>query len=310
MMARQGRDQAGARGDGARPARSSTRRRTSPRSPATTRTPRARCCRSRSTARRRCSITTRTRSRRRASIRTARRRRGRRSMAAAAKIKASGARSAPYTTGWPSWVQVENFSRVAQRAVRAPRRTASAGIDTEFEINGPLQVRHMENMKDWIKKGYFTYGGRKNEAEAKFYSGECAMMTSSSAAHGEHQAQRQVRVRRSSTLPYYADVAGAPQNTIIGGASAVGDGRQEARRVQGRREVPDVPVAAGSARRSGTRRPATCRSRMAAYEHHQEVGLLREEPRHRRRRSQQMIVKTTKQLARRALRQLRRRSAT
>jgi sn-glycerol 3-phosphate transport system substrate-binding protein len=50
-----------------------------PRSPATTPTPRGRCCRSRSTARRRCSGTTRTRSRRPASTRTARRRRGPRS---------------------------------------------------------------------------------------------------------------------------------------------------------------------------------------------------------------------------------------
>ena len=60
-------------------ARSSTRRPTCPPSPATTRTPRDRCCRSRSTARRRCSGTTRTRSRRRGSIPTRRRRRGRRS---------------------------------------------------------------------------------------------------------------------------------------------------------------------------------------------------------------------------------------
>src|SRR2546430_12117609 len=47
-------------------------------------------------------------------------------------------------------------------------------------FNGPVQVKHIENMQDWIKKGYFIYGGRKNEPEAKFYSGECAMMTTSS----------------------------------------------------------------------------------------------------------------------------------
>ena len=51
-------------------------------------------------------------------------------------------------------------------------------------FNGPVQIRHIENMQDWIKKGYFVYGGRKNEPEAKFYSGECAMMTTSSAAYG------------------------------------------------------------------------------------------------------------------------------
>ena len=39
-------------------------------------------------------------------------------------------------------------------------------------------------MQDWAKKGYFSYAGRKNEPEAKFFSGECAMLTSSSAAYG------------------------------------------------------------------------------------------------------------------------------
>ncbi len=73
---------------------------------------------------------------------------------------------------------------VAQRAVRSPRRTASPASTRKLVFNGPVQVRHIENMQDWIKKGYFVYGGRKNEPEAKFYSGECAMMTTSSAAYG------------------------------------------------------------------------------------------------------------------------------
>src|SRR5450755_3851772 len=46
------------------------------------------------------------------------------------------------------------------------------------------QIKHIGNMQDWAKKGYFTYAGRKNEPEAKFFSGECAMLTSSSAAYG------------------------------------------------------------------------------------------------------------------------------
>src|SRR5206468_3518433 len=59
------------------PAKSSIPRSTFPRWRATTRTPRDRCCRSRSTALPRCSITTRTRSPRRGSIPIGRRRRGR-----------------------------------------------------------------------------------------------------------------------------------------------------------------------------------------------------------------------------------------
>src|SRR5690606_24317027 len=74
------------------------------------------------------------------------------------------------------------------------------------------------NLKEWNQKGYFVYGGRTNQAEAKFYSGECAMLTSSSAARAN--IDRNVKFKYAvSMLPYYADVKGAPQNTIIGGAS-------------------------------------------------------------------------------------------
>jgi sn-glycerol 3-phosphate transport system substrate-binding protein len=68
------------------------------------------------------------------------------------------------------------------------------------------------------KKGLFTYAGRTNQAEAKFASGECAMLTSSAGA--------QATIRRTAKfdwsmnfIPYHDDVKGAPQNSIIGGAS-------------------------------------------------------------------------------------------
>ena len=64
----------------------------------------------------------------------------------------------------------------------------------------------------------FTYAGRGNQAEAKFSSGECAMLTSSTGA--------QANIRRNAKfewsvnfIPYHDDVKGAPQNSIIGGAS-------------------------------------------------------------------------------------------
>ena len=58
-------------------------------------------------------------------------------------------------------------------------------------------------MQDWAKKGYFTYAGRKNEPEAKFFSGECAMLTSSSAAYGtiKQNAKFKFGRRRCRTTP-------------------------------------------------------------------------------------------------------------
>jgi sn-glycerol 3-phosphate transport system substrate-binding protein len=138
-------------------------------------------------------------------------------MAAAAKIKASGASQCAYTTGWPSWVHVENLSAWHNEPI-ATKENGMAGLDTTFQINSPLHVRHWNNLKEWNSKGYFTYAGRRNEAEAKFYSGECAMLTSSSAAQAN--INRNAKFKYGvAMLPYYADVAGAPQNSIIGGAS-------------------------------------------------------------------------------------------
>src|SRR5678815_501349 len=64
----------------------------------------------------------------------------------------------------------------------------------------------------------FTYSGRRNEAEARFASGECAMVTSSTGAQGT--IRRTAKFAWSvNMIPYHDDVKGAPQNSIIGGAS-------------------------------------------------------------------------------------------
>src|SRR5664279_566529 len=142
-------------------------------------------------------------------------------MAAAAKIKAAGAAPCSFTTAWQSWVQLESFSAWHNTAF-ATKENGFAGNDPKLVFNGPLQVRHIANMQDWAKKGYFTYAGRKNEPEAKFYSGECAMLTTSSAAYGTIKQNAKFKFT-VAPLPYYSDVAGAPQNTIIGGAPATSE---------------------------------------------------------------------------------------
>jgi sn-glycerol 3-phosphate transport system substrate-binding protein len=138
-------------------------------------------------------------------------------VAAAAKIKAAGVLPCAFTTGWQSWVQLESFS-AWHNLPFATEQNGFAGNDPKLLFNGPIQVRHIANMQDWVKKGYFTYAGRNNEPEAKFYSGECAMLTSSSAAYGTIKQNAKFKFT-VAPLPYYADVEGAPQNTIIGGAS-------------------------------------------------------------------------------------------
>lgn len=77
---------------------------------------------------------------------------------------------------------------------------------------------HIANLRDMMKAGEFSYGGRKSESQAKFYSGECDMFMGSSASLASIRKNAKFNFG-VATLPYYPDVKGAPQNTIIGGAS-------------------------------------------------------------------------------------------
>lgn len=134
----------------------------------------------------------------------------------AAKMKASGV-TCPYTTTWQSWVHLESFA-AWHNTETATKSNGFGGLDARLKINGPLQVRHIENMSNWAKQGYFIYAGRKDEANAKFNAGECAIITGSSSAYADIRKNAKFKFG-VAPLPYYSDVAGAPQNTIIGGAS-------------------------------------------------------------------------------------------
>jgi sn-glycerol 3-phosphate transport system substrate-binding protein len=114
-------------------------------------------------------------------------------------------------------VQLESFS-AWHNVPFATKENGFGGLDTRLEFNGPLQVRHIQELSDWAKKGTFTYAGRKDEPLAKFTSGECGMITTSSGSYSNIKANAKFEWA-VATLPYYDDVKGAPQNTIIGGAT-------------------------------------------------------------------------------------------
>ncbi len=137
-------------------------------------------------------------------------------IAVAEKLKAAG-QDCVYTSGWPSWVHIENFSAWHNVPI-GTKQNGMGGVDTEFKINSPLHVRHVAMLGDMVKKGLFTYAGRTNQADSKFQSGECAMATiSAGALAGTIKAGK--TDWELSFLPYHDDVKGAPQNSIIGGAS-------------------------------------------------------------------------------------------
>jgi sn-glycerol 3-phosphate transport system substrate-binding protein len=136
--------------------------------------------------------------------------------AAALQLKVRG-QECVYTSGWPSWMHIENFSAWHNVPI-GTKENGMAGMDTVFTINSPLHVKHLTMLGEMAKKGLFTYAGRTNQAEAKFASGECAMLTSSTGAQANLRANAK-HAWSVNFIPYHDDVAGAPQNSIIGGAS-------------------------------------------------------------------------------------------
>jgi sn-glycerol 3-phosphate transport system substrate-binding protein len=135
---------------------------------------------------------------------------------AAAKLKASG-HKCPFTTSWQGWTQLESFS-AWHNVEFATKRNGMAGMDARMAVNSPLHQRHIENLGNMAKQGLFVYKGRGNAADATFVAGECAMVTGSSALYGNIKRNAKF-VNGIGALPYYPDVNGAPQNTVIGGAS-------------------------------------------------------------------------------------------
>jgi sn-glycerol 3-phosphate transport system substrate-binding protein len=135
---------------------------------------------------------------------------------AAAKLKASG-HKCPFTTSWQSWTQLESFS-AWHNVEFATKKNGMGGLDTRLAFNTPLHVRHIENLANMAKNGLFVYKGRNNTPDATFPSGECAMFTGSAGLYGSVKANAKFAYGMA-TLPYYPDVPGAPQNTVIGGAS-------------------------------------------------------------------------------------------
>ncbi|WP_119274835.1 sn-glycerol-3-phosphate ABC transporter substrate-binding protein UgpB [Taklimakanibacter deserti] len=135
---------------------------------------------------------------------------------AAKKIKASAAAPCGYTSTWLTWIHLENFA-AWNNTPYATKENGLAGQDAELQIATPLFVNHFQALADLAKDGTFKYGGRTSEAKQIFLAGECGIFTESSGGLGD--IVKSGMNYGIGQLPYDSDAAGAPQNTIPGGAS-------------------------------------------------------------------------------------------
>ena len=142
-----------------------------------------------------------------------------RSRSIAAKLKGQRQQSAPSPPSWragPSW----KASRLAQRRLTPAKQRVWRSGCPRLEFNAPLHAPFREPGKH-VQAGPVRLQGSCNAADATF-GPECAMFVGSSACTRVSSAitprppSFPLLNRHCPTIP---DVAGAPQNTIIGGAS-------------------------------------------------------------------------------------------
>jgi len=136
--------------------------------------------------------------------------------AAAKRLRAAGA-VCGFTTSWPSWINIENFAAFHNLPI-STRANGFDGLDAVLTFNNPATVRHITQLAEWQATKVFDYSGRATSAEPRFQKGECGIFIGSSATRADIMANSKFEIGYGM-LPYWPDVAGAPQNTSIGGAT-------------------------------------------------------------------------------------------
>ncbi|OYU47253.1 MAG: sn-glycerol-3-phosphate ABC transporter substrate-binding protein [Rhizobiales bacterium PAR1] len=135
----------------------------------------------------------------------------------AKKLKAAGYDKCGFATAWITWINLEQFS-VWHNVPLSTKANGIDGFDTELKFNSPLHVKHLANLVELQKDKTFDYSGRTNTGEGRFTAGECPVMITSSGFYGNVKANAKFEWS-NAPMPYYPEVAGAPQNSTLGGAS-------------------------------------------------------------------------------------------
>jgi sn-glycerol 3-phosphate transport system substrate-binding protein len=121
------------------------------------------------------------------------------------------------SASWITWALIEEFSAWHNVPI-GTKANGLDGFDTVLGFNTPLETKLLENLVELQKDKSFDYSGRTNTGEGRFTSGECPLYLTSSSFYPNVKANAKFAYT-AVAMPYFPDVNGAPQNSIIGGAS-------------------------------------------------------------------------------------------
>lgn len=136
---------------------------------------------------------------------------------ASRQIVSSGAATCGFTSTWIAWIMLEQMSAIHNLPI-GTQQNGREGLDAELNFNNELITRTIATLADLQSDGSFSYGGRSNDAAAKFIAGECGMLMQSSGGHAaiERDLDAEFGV---AFLPHWPDLIDEPLNSIVGGAS-------------------------------------------------------------------------------------------
>ncbi len=134
----------------------------------------------------------------------------------ARKIKAAGYKHG-ISSGWQCWIQLENLSTL-HNVPFATKGNGMDGLDAKLAFNSPFHVKHITELKKLMDEGVYVYAGAGAGPVNVLFSQDVGILTNSSGS------QANVRTNAKfpfgiAMIPYWPDMPGAPQNTIIGGAA-------------------------------------------------------------------------------------------
>ncbi len=191
----------------------------------------------------------------------------------------------PFTTGVAELDAARELLGLAQHARIATKNNGFGGLRRRaWSSTRPLQVQPLrEPGQHGRSRACSSTRAAADKPTPPFSSGECAMIIGSSALLRQRHSATPSSRYGTRPCPTTPDVQGAPQNTIIGGASLwVMAGKKAA-------EYKGVAAFFAFLSRPKVQSESHQAHRLPAHHHRRlqadrEAGLLQGEPRHRRRR--------------------------
>ena len=138
-------------------------------------------------------------------------------VAAVAKLKASG-ETCRYTTGWPSWTQLERFSAWHDVPFASEENGFAGNGRRSSCVNGRCRSATSRTC-GLVEEGLLHLRRPQERARGQVLQRRVRDADVELRGLREHQAQRQVQVRQVDDCRTTPTSPGAPQNTIIGGAT-------------------------------------------------------------------------------------------